>query len=273
MTKVSIHRSIAHLKDISLFYRDTKTKGEAIVCLHGRWGRGETWVDFIQNYGEKYRIIAPDQRGHGLSDKPDTKYTTEEMADDIIQLLYFLELKQVILVGHSMGGHIASYITAAYPKLVKGLAILDKSSTMLDNQENNDELVDPITKDWPLPFSSLSEAQDYIKKVDESELSYQYFMNSLIETVEGYTMMFSPQAMAKNIATYTDWSKLLSKLQCPVMLLRAKGSGAVTDEDFEMMRLNIPNCSAHEILNSDHNVHLAKKSLFYQYFNQFLNAI
>lgn len=277
MSNIRIHRRIVQLKDINIFYRDTETEGQSILCLHGRWGRGETWIDFMQQYGNKYRIIAPDLRGHGLSDKPNTEYTADEMAEDMIQLLNHLKLESVIIIGHSMGGHVAGYLTATYPKIVKALAILDKSSTVLINDSTglNDEieLVDPITKDWPLPFLSLKEAKKYIKKSTDSDLSFQYFMNSLIETVEGYTMMFSPLAMAKNIASYKDWSELLPRFHCPVMLLRSTKSGAVSDADFDSMATMIPNCLAFEVQNPDHNVHLADEQGFYRFFEEFMNTL
>ncbi|GMX65395.1 hypothetical protein Elgi_46650 [Paenibacillus elgii] len=156
MKKIKIYRSIAKLKSIDMFYFDTKTEGQPILCLHGRRGRAETWFDFIQHYGEQYRIIAPDQRGHGLSSKPVSKYTAEEMAEDIIQLLDFLKIDSIILVGHSMGGAVAGYLAAVYPEYVKAVAILDKSASgpaepnkvMIDKSQ----LRDPLTKIGPYPL-------------------------------------------------------------------------------------------------------------------------
>jgi pimeloyl-ACP methyl ester carboxylesterase len=277
MEKVKIHRNIAKLNSMDIFYFDTKTDGPVILCLHGRWGRAETWHDFIQQYGEQYRIIAPDQRGHGLSGKPVSKYTAEEMAEDMVELLEFLKIDSVILVGHSMGGRVAGYFAALYPKYVKALAILDRSAAgpakspmpQLDQIQDSD----PLTLDWPLPFSSLSEAREYIHKAMDSELSYQYFMNSLIETVEGYHMMFSSQAMAAGIAYDEDWFHLLPSIQCLVLLIRAKGHEAISDEDFIKMQALIPNVIAHEMSHADHNVHLANKEEFYKYFDGFLKKI
>ncbi len=225
MEYIKIHREMARLDNIDIFFRDTKTKGSTILCLHGRWGRGETWIDLMQHYGDKYRIIAPDQRGHGLSRKPISKYTAEEMSADMIALLDYLKIDSVILVGHSMGGHIAGYLTAIHPQYIEALAILDKSADGPEKQNSlpldQISIIDPITKDWPLPFTNLREAKEFIKNAMDSELSYQYFMNSLVETVDVYQMMFSSQATAANIAYYENWYSLLPRIKCPVMLVRS----------------------------------------------------
>lgn len=277
MEKVKIYRKIAKLKTADIFYFDTETKGPAILCLHGRWGRAETWYDFIQHYGREYRIIAPDQRGHGLSSKPVSKYTSEEMAKDMVELLSFLNIDSVILVGHSMGGSIAGYLAANYQEYIKATAILDKSSSGPSKQNtlqlDETRLVDPLTKDWPLPFSTLNEAMSFIKQASSSDLEYQYFMNSLTETVEGYVMMFSSQAMAANAVYYEEWFYLLPDIKCPVLLIKAKGQEAITDEDFVKMQSIIPNCTAHEMSHPDHNVHLGNKKEFYRYFDEFLKII
>jgi 2-succinyl-6-hydroxy-2,4-cyclohexadiene-1-carboxylate synthase len=231
----------------------------------------------MRHYGKKYRVIAPDQRGHGLSSKPISKYTAEEIAADMVELLEFLKPDSVILVGNSMGGRVAGYLTALHPKLVKALAILDKSASgpAEPNALPLDQILtlDPVTKDWPLPFASLVEAKEFIQQAMDSNLSYQYFMNSLTETVEGYRMMFSPQAMAANIAYEQNWFHLLPKIKCPVLLIRAKGNEAVSDEDFTKMQSLITDCVAHEMSHPDHNVYLSNKAEFYRYFDEFLKRI
>jgi pimeloyl-ACP methyl ester carboxylesterase len=277
MALIKMSRKIVKVNNVNIFFRDTNTNLDSILCLHGRWGRGETWVDFIQHYGNEYRVIAPDQRGHGLSGKPDSTYSTKEMAEDMISLLDNLGINKSIVVGHSMGGAIAGYLGANYPNRVRALAILDKSASGPINSKgpsiNSVEIVDPVTKNWPLPFKSLKEAQGFIREQMESELSYQYFMNSLEETVEGYQMMFSQKAMAANIAHYEEWYYLLPKIKCPVLLIQAKGGEAVSDNDFSKMKTMISNCMAREISDPDHNIYLSKKEEFYQYFDEFLGIL
>jgi hypothetical protein len=157
------------------------------------------------------------------------------------------------------------------------LAILDKSASGPDirNTLPLDQItdVDPLTKDWPLLFSSLKEAMNFIKQVASSNLEYQYFMNSLVETVEEYKMMFSYQAMAAYSTYYKSWFEILPSIKCLVLLIRAKGNDAVSDEDFIKMQSLVSNCIAREISHPDHNLHLANKKEFYKYFDEFLERL
>jgi pimeloyl-ACP methyl ester carboxylesterase len=212
-----------------------------------------------------------------LSGKPVSKYTAEEFSADMMGLMNYLEINSAIVVGHSMGGYIAGCMAASYPGHVSGLAILDKSAAGPEKENDTPlhelEIIDPMTKNWPLPFASLSEAQAVIRRDMESELSYQYFMNSLMETEAGYEMMFSAQAIAANIAYYWDWYHFLPSIRCPALLIRAKGGGAVSDADFEKMKSAIPNGMAREMSDPDHNVHLANTAEFYGYFDEFLETV
>jgi pimeloyl-ACP methyl ester carboxylesterase len=278
MEKVKIYRNIARINNIDMFYLDTKTEGPTMVCLHGMYGRAETWDDFINRYGKQYRIIAPDQRGHGLSSKPTSKYTSEEMAEDIIELLGFLKIDSVILVGHSMGGAIAGHLAALYPKYVNAVAILDYSAEGIEEESRlvvgKEDFSDPYTKDWPMPFATLNEAIDFIKQASESDLEYEYFMKSLVETVDGYKMMFSPKSMARIYSNLDDWSELLPGIKCVTLLIKAKShEGGMTDQEFAEMKSMLPNCIAYEMSHPDHNVHLANKEEFYGYFDEYLKKI
>jgi len=274
---IPMSRAVARVNGVDIFYCDTGTSGPVILCLHGRWGRGETWIDFMERYGDRYRVLAPDQRGHGLSGKPVAKYTSEEMAADMIALLDSLGIASCIAVGHSMGGSVAGHMAALYPGRVDAVAILDKSAAgpAAGNETPLDALIaiDPVTKDWPMPFRSFREAKDFIRKEMGSALSYDYFMNSLVETVDGYVMMFSQQAMAANIAYYRDWFDLLPLIRCPALLIKARGEGAVTREDFSRMRSALRRCVSYEMPNEDHNVHLSDTAEFYGYMDAFLSSL
>jgi 2-succinyl-6-hydroxy-2,4-cyclohexadiene-1-carboxylate synthase len=196
------------------------------------------------------------------------------MAEDMAALLRHLRVGSAVVVGHSMGGAIAGCLAAEYPETVDAAAILDKSAAGLPpaDRQSAAAMEDPVTKHWPMPFDSLREAREYIRRDIQSELGFEYFMNSLTETAEGYTMMYSPRAMAANIANYGEWFDILPKIRCPVLLVRARGGEAVGDADFLRMQALIPDCTAREMSESDHNVHLSKPDEFYGYFDEWMNG-
>ncbi|MEW5869315.1 MAG: alpha/beta hydrolase [Chloroflexota bacterium] len=271
-----LKRAIEQVNGVKLFYRDTLSGNPTLFCLHGRWGRGETWTELIERYRERFRVVAPDQRGHGLSDKPIARYAGEDLARDAYELIERLGCGPVIAVGHSMGGRVASYLAALYPQAVRALAILDNGT------EGHEELskrppqelepVDELTKDWPTPYATYDEA---LSDLDGrfSSTGKRYFLDSLVESVEGYTYRFSPFAMAALSEYQQRWDSLLPRIQCPVWLVRARKSWCLSAEEAEHMRSLIPDCTYTEISHSDHMVYADNPEEFYPAFEAFLEQV
>ena len=86
-------------------------------------GRG-IW-SLTNSLGPAYRVIAVDQRGHGLSDKPDDGYDFATVTADLARLLQVMELEGPILVGQSWGGNVLLEFGVRYPGLASGLGFID----------------------------------------------------------------------------------------------------------------------------------------------------
>ncbi|KAI8951124.1 putative hydrolases or acyltransferase [Xylaria longipes] len=89
-----------------IFYKDWGSKeGPAVVFSHGWPLSSDNWegqMFFLANKG--YRVVAHDRRGHGRSSQPWEGNDIDTWADDLLQLIEHLDLKDVMLVGHSTGG-------------------------------------------------------------------------------------------------------------------------------------------------------------------------
>src|SRR5271165_1880847 len=97
-----------------------------LVLLHGFPLNRELWAEQLKVIGSAYRVIAPDLRGHGESECPDGAYTMDEMADDVVELLDRLNVKEpVVLGGLSMGGYVALSLVVRHPQRVRGLILCD----------------------------------------------------------------------------------------------------------------------------------------------------
>ena len=270
-------RATACINGINLFYRDTAADLPVILCLHGRWGRGETWTDFIKRYRDRYRLIAPDQRGHGLSDKPDSGYTAADLAEDAYQLVRYLNCGPVIVVGHSMGGRIAAHLTTFHPEAIRALVILDETAEgdeqPLSQSSDSDVIDDGLTKDWPTPYPTLDDAVTHLSSLFPNPTNLQYFMQSLTETTAGYDFLFSRRAMAELKRYNLPWFDILPQIKCPTLLVRAAESWCLSAEAARKMLPLIKDVTYFEVSRSDHMVYVDNPNEFYPQFERFLNRI
>lgn len=272
--KELIKKETIKVNGLNLFYRDTGSDKQSILCLHGKWGRGDTWTDFISRYQDRFRIIAPDQRGHGLSDKPIARYAGEDFAADAYELIRVLRCGPAIVVGHSIGGRNAAYLAALYPEVVKVLVILDAKAsgpkTLSTVPPNQVPSIDSFTADWPTPYKSYQEAINDLSKRFPYETSVKYFSDSLTETSKGYDFLFSRYAMSAIDVYYQDWYNILGRIQCPVLLVRAKNSWYLSEEEAAKMKALLKDCAYFEVSESDHMVYADNPQEFYPLFEKFL---
>jgi esterase len=97
-----------------------------LIALHGLRGHGHSWDSFSEPMSGAYHILALDQRGRGDSDwAPDGQYTSEAYVKDLEGFCEALQLRNFILMGHSMGGRNSMVFTARHPSMVNRLIIVD----------------------------------------------------------------------------------------------------------------------------------------------------
>jgi pimeloyl-ACP methyl ester carboxylesterase len=96
-----------------------------LICLPG-WP--QTWYSFhgiAPELSKKYRVIVVDIRGMGTSDKPKSGYDKKTMAKDIFELTQKLGLKKINLIGHDIGGMVATAFAYNYPEMTQKLILMD----------------------------------------------------------------------------------------------------------------------------------------------------
>src|SRR5260221_8419282 len=106
---------------VKISYTDTGKGDTTLVFVHG-WCINKTyWSDQVDFFSDKYRVVTVDLPGFGQSGKNRTAWNTETFGSDIDSVLSQLNLKNVILVGHSMAGDIVLQAAINAPDRVIGL--------------------------------------------------------------------------------------------------------------------------------------------------------
>lgn len=143
---------------VQLFYQDLG-QGKPVLFIHGWPSTHEMWEYQVGELAKHYRCIAYDRRGFGLSDKPWTGYDYDTLAADLKSIIDTLDLRDVTLVGFSMGGgevarYLANYGSARISKAVLVSAVTPFMLKTPDNedgvpQEMFNDMVDKIREDRP----------------------------------------------------------------------------------------------------------------------------
>lgn len=108
-------------------------KGNTIVFLHGAYLSKEEWKYQVQFFKKDFDVITLDLPGHGDSDKP-KEYSISEYASTIYRFFKELNINNIILCGHSLGGMVAQEIALKYPNEISKLVLADTSFGVRSNR-------------------------------------------------------------------------------------------------------------------------------------------
>jgi len=225
-------RGYLQAKGIHLHYLDSEGKGPAVLLLHGLMGRATTWLETAKWLIPHFRVIALDQRGHGLSEKVENAYSRKHYVDDAIAVIEHLQLSPVIVIGHSLGALNAWVLAARRPDLVSAVIINDMTANTLGlpYRESWASWFDR----WPLPFASMKEVRGYFYSLRPSYADY--FMEIMEEREDGYWPLFEVEHMLQSIDGQKEsnyWSEL-REVQCPALVVRGEMSDMPRAEMIEM---------------------------------------
>ncbi len=108
--------------DLNMYYVESGS-GRPLVLLHGGTVANSMWDPVVPILEPHFRVIRPDNRGHGRTNNPIGELTYRQMADDTAAFCRALKLDKPLIFGFSDGGQIAMEIGMNYPELAQGLVI------------------------------------------------------------------------------------------------------------------------------------------------------
>jgi pimeloyl-ACP methyl ester carboxylesterase len=100
--------------------------GVPLLLLHGFGNEAHIWDDFAPSVAPHYRTVAMDHRGHGDSGwDAEARYDHESMLADVEAVTAALDMQRLVVIGHSLGGRIATLFAGRHPERIAGLVVVD----------------------------------------------------------------------------------------------------------------------------------------------------
>lgn len=233
---------------IDLHYWDWEGSGPTLVMLHPSSGFGRIWDWVAQELHPQYRVLAPDQRGHGDSAKPPQGYRGEDFAADLEDFAAALGLERFILVGNSLGVRVGIIYAAQRPERVSHLvlvggphyAFLFPGEDLKWWQERAQEM-----RGAPRRFASAAQAKEALHaarpSLGEEALEHIIRHNTDRLPAGGVEWKYEPSLVAEGLAHVPgDLTGYIRRLACPILALRAEGSWELTAERMPKVQALFP---------------------------------
>ena len=106
--------------------------GPVLLLIHGIGDNSMAWEPVLSKLARRFTVIAPDLLGHGQSDKPRADYSVAAYANGMRDLLSVLDIDQVTVVGHSLGGGVAMQFAYQFPQMVERLVLIGAGGVTKD---------------------------------------------------------------------------------------------------------------------------------------------
>lgn len=118
-------------------YYTSEGTANPLVLLHGFLETSEIWKNFVPDLAKKRQVICLDLPGHGKSGCFNEVHSMVEMAEAVKLVLDQLEVKEVAIVGHSMGGYVSLEFAKNYPDMVKSISLINSTPEADDEERRN----------------------------------------------------------------------------------------------------------------------------------------
>jgi pimeloyl-ACP methyl ester carboxylesterase len=200
---ISLHLQQEEIKMAYMDVRPDQPNGHTILLLHGKNFCGAYWGPTAKALAAKgYRVIIPDQVGFGKSSKPEhLQYTFQFLAQNTKAVLDSAQVDKVIVLGHSMGGMVATRFTLMYPDIVEKFI-----------------LEDPIgLEDWRLEIPYQNVDASYRSELKQTQSSLKKYMldnyfhgvwrpgyDEMLNILTGWTLSPEYNRIAWNSALTSD---------------------------------------------------------------------
>ncbi|AUH01570.1 alpha/beta hydrolase [Prodigiosinella confusarubida] len=236
-----------------------------IVFIHGLFGNLDNLGVLARDLQNQHDILQIDVRNHGLSPRsPEMNYTV--MAEDVLALLDDLQLKQVIMIGHSMGGKIAMALSALMPDRIDRIVVIDIAP--VDYQlRRHDQVFSAVKAVSAAGITQRAAAAVLMRDYLPEEGVIQF----LLKSFQQGEWRFNVPALWDQYENIVGWQELPA-WHGPILFIRGGNSPYLDDRYRDALLRQFPAAKAHVVAGAGHWVHAEKTEAVLRAIHRFLDT-
>lgn len=244
-------------------------EGKPFVILHGFLGMSDNWKTLGNQFAEHFQVHLVDQRNHGRSFHDDAFYY-EALAEDLKNYFDTHQIKDAILLGHSMGGKTAMLFATLYPELVSKLIIADISPRFYPI--HHDAILDGLNS---LDFDTLKsrgQADKQLANYVTDAGTRMFLLKNLYWIEKGkLALRINLDVLTENVSEVGEALPLHAKFDGDTLFLRGDKSEYIGNQDETLIKNHFPEAKITTIANAGHWLHAENPKDFYQAVTNFVN--
>lgn len=254
---------------MKLFYRKFG-QGPPLIILHGVLGISDNWVTMGKQLGEHHTVYIPDQRNHGQSPHSNT-FNYYALMDDLAEFIETHQLKNPIIMGHSMGGKVAMHFALEYPQWVQRLIVVDMSVRAYSERTVHRRIIQAMES---VNFNHLTTRKAIGEKLQEQlpeDRLRLFVMKNLYRPTPGQmAWRINLQGISENMENILEGLNHQGQYNGPALFVRGGASDYIANEDFDAITALFPQASVQTIAGASHWVHADAPEALCEILNHFL---
>lgn len=254
------------------YYEGGPSSAQTILMVHGFAANKDNWLRFARHFTQDYQVIALDLPGFGASSRPTGSYDVGTQTERLASIIDALGIKQLHLIGNSMGGHISALYAARYPHRTRSLTLLDNAGI---TSTQPSELLLRLQRGEPNPLVVRSR-EDFQHLLDFIFVQPPY----LPESLKGY---FAEQAIANSahydqvfthlVERYIPLEPELPKIQAPMLVIWGAEDRVLDVSSVEIMQPLLHQPRITILPDTGHAPMIERPELSAQHYRTFLQAL
>jgi len=236
-------------------------EGQPLLIVHGLFGMSDNWQSLGKQFADFFEVHLIDQRNHGRS--PHSRvFNYKVLAEDLVKYIKNHKLKNVILMGHSLGGKTAMELTVQRPDLVEKLIVVDISPKAYPVHHN--KIIESL---FSLDFSELKSRSEADRKLAEYIVDAnvrQFLLKSLYWVEKGrLAFRFNLESIAEQLE---EVGKALAdnlKYKGSCLFIDGASSTYILDEDEGLILKHFPEAKIVTISDAGHWIHAEQPKQFF----------